>query len=84
MGSRLVASQITRVSYFWHRVGNKVLTFLFNILNNTTFTDVYSCYLLYKSNLIDPEKLVTEGWEQHSETLSIANFSWQEVLRSAY
>ncbi len=72
MGSRLVASQITRVSYFWHRVGNKVLTFLFNILNNTTFTDVYSCYLLYKASLIDPEKLVTEGWEQHSEILSIA------------
>ncbi len=72
MGSRLVASQITRVSYFWHRVGNKVLTFLFNILNNTTFTDVYSCYLLYRASLIDPERLVTEGWEQHSEILSIA------------
>lgn len=72
MGSRLVASQITRVSYFWHRVGNKFITFLFNILNNTTFTDVYSCYLLYKSSLVDPSCLHTSGWEQHAEILSNA------------
>ena len=72
MGSRMVASQITRVSYFWHRVGNKFITFLFNILNNTTFTDVYSCYLLYKSSLVDPSSLLTRGWEQHAEILSNA------------
>ena len=43
MGSRLSGSPITRVSYFWHRIGNRVITFLFNVLNNTTFTDIYSC-----------------------------------------
>ena len=70
IGSRLVASQITRVSYFWHRIANKLITFSFNILNNTTFTDVYSCYLLYKANLLDPNMLLTNGWEQHAEILS--------------
>ena len=70
IGSRLVASQITRVSYFWHRIANKLITFSFNILNNTTFTDVYSCYLLYRSNLLDPNMLLTNGWEQHAEILS--------------
>jgi glycosyltransferase involved in cell wall biosynthesis len=72
MGSRLIASPITRVSYFWHKVGNKLITLTFNILNNTTFTDVYSCYLLYKRSLVPAESLTTEGWEQHAEILSRA------------
>jgi glycosyltransferase involved in cell wall biosynthesis len=72
MGSRLVASPCTRVSYFWHKLGNRLITFFFNILNNTTFTDIYSCYLLYRRSLVDPDELVTEGWEQHAEILSRA------------
>lgn len=71
IGSRLSASQLTRVYYFWHKLGNKFITFVFNILNNTTFTDIYSCYLLFKSELIKPENLVTNGWEQQAEILSL-------------
>ncbi|MBT3306862.1 MAG: glycosyltransferase family 2 protein [Alphaproteobacteria bacterium] len=72
MGSRLVASPCTRVSYYWHKVGNRLITFVFNILNNTTFTDVYSCYLLYRRNLVAVDDIVTEGWEQQAEILSRA------------
>ena len=72
MGSRFVAPQYTRVSYFWHRMGNRCITLLFNIMNNTTFTDIYSCYLMYRRHLVDPEKLTSNGWEQHAEILSIA------------
>ena len=72
MGSRMVAPQYTRVSYFWHKVGNRVITFLFNVLNNTTFTDIYTCYLLYRRDLVRPDQLVTRGWEQHAEILSRA------------
>ena len=71
MGSRLTASQFTRVYYFWHKVGNRFITLMFNILNNTTFTDIYSCYLLFKTDLIKPQELVTNGWEQQAEILSI-------------
>ena len=71
MGSRLSAPQFTRVYYFWHKIGNRLITLIFNILNNTTFTDIYSCYLLFKSDLINPSKLVTDGWEQQAEILSI-------------
>jgi glycosyltransferase involved in cell wall biosynthesis len=71
MGTRLRASQITRVSYFWHYVGNKTLTLLFNLLFNTTFTDIYSCYLLYRRTLLDPEQLRSRGWEQQAEILGI-------------
>jgi Glycosyltransferases involved in cell wall biogenesis len=40
MGSRLLAPAYTRVHYYWHKVGNRFITFAFNILNNTTFTDI--------------------------------------------
>ena len=72
IGSRFVAPQFTRVHYFWHKVGNMVLTLIFNILNNTTFTDIYSCYLIYRRKLVPIEKIVTKGWEQHGEILSLA------------
>ena len=70
IGSRLLSSQLTRVYYFWHKVGNKFLTFLFNVLNNTTFTDIYSCYVVFKASLVDAESLSTSGWEQQAEILS--------------
>ena len=56
LGSRFVAPQYTRVSYVWHKIGNKLLTFLFHMLNNTTFTDIYSCYLMYRRSLLAPEQ----------------------------
>lgn len=72
IGSRFIAPEYTRVSYFWHKVGNRILTFIFNILNNTTFTDIYSCYLLYRRDLVNPQSLKAMGWGQHAEILSIA------------
>ncbi len=70
MGSRLSAPPFTRVYYFWHKFGNKFITLLFNIFNNTTFTDIYSCYILFKSDLLKAEDLLTNGWEQQAEILS--------------
>ena len=70
LGSRLLGPPITRVSYFWNKQGNKVITLLFNIFYNTTFTDIYSCYLVFKRNLLIANTLKSEGWEQHAEILS--------------
>lgn len=72
MGSRFIAPKYTRVHYFWHKVGNALITLIFNVLNNTTFTDTYSCYLMYRRDLIDVAELRSVGWEQHAEILSLA------------
>lgn len=72
MGSRIAAPPCTRVAYFWHKVGNRLLTFVFNIINNTTFTDIYTCYLVFRRSLIRAEELRTHGWEQQAEILSLA------------
>ena len=71
IGSRFIAPEFTRVYYFWHKFGNKVITLLFNIINNTTFTDIYSCYLLFKKDLLDINDLKSDGWEQQAEILSL-------------
>jgi glycosyltransferase involved in cell wall biosynthesis len=73
IGSRMLAPQYTRVHYYWHKVGNKVITWVFNIVNNTTFTDIYSCYLMFRRSLVNPDELTTLGWEQHAEILTIAS-----------
>jgi glycosyltransferase involved in cell wall biosynthesis len=72
MGSRFLAPQYTRVVYFWHKVGNVVITLFFNVLFNTTFSDIYSCYLLYRRDLVSADELVSDGWDQHAEILARA------------
>ena len=72
IGSRFQGSEYTKVMYFWNKIGNKVLTLFFNLLFNTTFTDIYSCYLLYRRNLVDFNNLKTNGWDQHGEILGTA------------
>jgi glycosyltransferase involved in cell wall biosynthesis len=69
IGSRMLAPPWTRVHYFWHKRGNEFLTFFFNLLYNKTFTDTYTCYLLYRRSLLDPSELLSNGWEQHAEIL---------------
>jgi glycosyltransferase involved in cell wall biosynthesis len=69
IGSRFLAPTHVRVHYFWHKIGNLLLTLTFNMLYNTTFTDIYTCYLLFRRTLVDPTKLKTVGWEQQAEIL---------------
>ena len=57
---------------FFHKLGNKFITNLFNLIYNTTFTDIYSCYLCLKRDLIDPLKLKSNGWSQQAEILATA------------
>ena len=69
IGSRFVYSNYTRSHNILNKIGNNFLTLIFNILYNTTFTDIYSCYFAFKKNLIDPDKLRSEGCDQHAEIL---------------
>ena len=68
--SRLSGSKTTRVHYFWHKVGNRIITLFFNICNNTTFTDIYSGYLIFDISKINLSKLRYFGWGQQAEILT--------------
>ena len=71
MGSRFIGNKRT-VLHFWHMLGNKFITFLFNFLNNTTFSDIYCCYCMLKKDLVNVQKLNCNGWGQQAEILTYA------------
>jgi len=56
-GSRFRGGQAGRVLYFWHSVGNYILTLLSNIMTNLNLTDMETCYKLFKINIIKSIKI---------------------------
>ena len=56
-GSRFIGSEEKRVLYFWHMIGNKLLTLLSNMLTNLNLTDMEVCYKVFKANVIKDIKL---------------------------
>ena len=72
LGSRFNYSDYTRSHNILNKIGNHILTFVFNLFYNTTFTDIYSCYLCFKRELLEPSQLKTNGFDQHAEILSKA------------
>ena len=70
IGSRFNYSKYTRSHNILNKFGNKLITLLFNLFYNTTFTDIYSCYACFKAKLLIVSDLKTYGFEQHAEILS--------------
>jgi glycosyltransferase involved in cell wall biosynthesis len=69
LGSRFNYNNYSRSHNFFNKLGNHTLTFFFNILYNTTFTDIYCCYLCFKRELLVVPNIKTLGFEQHAEIL---------------
>ena len=80
--TRLSGSPLTRVHYFWHKLGNKLITFIFNITNNTTCTDIYSGYIIFKRDLIDHKKLIFKGWAQQAELITFLRFKSKKIYEA--
>lgn len=51
-GSRFMGSKPHRILFFWHTIGNRILTFLSNMLTNLNLTDMETCYKLFRSDII--------------------------------
>ncbi len=51
-GSRFMGYQPHRVLFFWHYVGNKMLTLFSNMLTNLNLTDMETCYKVFKTEII--------------------------------
>lgn len=51
-GSRFVGSDEKRILFFWHSVGNHILTLLSNMFSNLNLTDMENCYKVFKSEII--------------------------------
>ena len=51
-GSRFMGGNPHRILFFWHSIGNKILTFLSNAFTNLNLTDMETCYKLFRTELI--------------------------------
>ena len=51
-GSRFLSGRPHRVVYFWHSVGNGILTLLSNFFTDLNLTDMETCYKAFKTDII--------------------------------
>jgi glycosyltransferase involved in cell wall biosynthesis len=51
-GSRFMGGNPHRILFFWHSIGNNMLTFLSNMFNNLNLTDMETCYKLFKAEYL--------------------------------
>ncbi|CAK8722696.1 MAG: Glycosyltransferase involved in cell wall bisynthesis [Candidatus Electronema aureum] len=56
-GSRFVGSEAHRVLYFWHMMGNRLLTLLSNMCTNLNLTDMETCYKVFRKEIIQNIKI---------------------------
>ena len=92
-GSRFLSSGAHRVLYFWHAVGNRLLTLLSNMATNLSLTDMETCYKVFRREVLDdltieedrfgfePEitaKVARGGWRVYEVGISYAGRTYEE------
>ena len=56
-GSRFIGSDEHRVLYYWHSVGNRVLTTLSNMMTNINLSDMETCTKVFRRDVLQSIKL---------------------------
>ena len=92
-GSRFLSGEAHRVLYFWHSVGNRLLTVASNMTSNLNLTDMETCYKMFRRELIqsipieenrfgfEPEitvKVARSGARVYEVSISYAGRSYEE------
>jgi glycosyltransferase involved in cell wall biosynthesis len=61
-GSRFMGGQAHRVLFFWHSIGNRLLTFLSNMLTDLNLTDMETGYKLFRRQVLQGIRLRENGF----------------------
>ncbi len=92
-GSRFAGQGPHRVLYFWHYVGNKLLTLVSNMMTNLNLTDMETCYKMFRREVLEsleieenrfglePEmtaKLALGGWRIYEVGISYSGRTYAE------
>ena len=59
-GSRFAASEQRRVLFFWHALGNRLLTLLSNMANDLNLTDMETCYKAIRADVLKRLRLTSD------------------------
>ncbi len=77
-GSRFHSSQPHRVLYFWHSVGNKVLTTMSNMFTDLNLTDMETCYKAFRREVLDSVHIEEDRFGIEPEiTAKVARGGWR-------
>jgi len=77
-GSRFLGAGPHRVLYFWHSVGNWVLTLLSNMITNLNMTDMETCYKVFRREVLQGISLKSDRFGFHPEiTAKVAKGNWR-------
>lgn len=86
-GSRFAGGGAHRVLYFWHMIGNRIITLMSNMFTNLNFTDVEVCYKVFRKEVIQSFQLKENRFGFEIEvTAKVARGNWRiyEVPISYY
>lgn len=75
-GSRFLGGP-RKAMFFWHMVGNRMLTFVTNLLYNTILTDMETCYKVFTREVADKLHLRSPRWGFDPEITA-------QILRQGY
>ena len=59
-GSRFASSEVRRVLFFWHALGNRVLTMFSNMANDLNLTDMETCYKAVRGDVLKRLRLTSD------------------------
>lgn len=92
-GSRFMGGRPHRVLYFWHYVGNRLLTLLSNMVTNLNLSDMETCYKCFRREVltsleleerafgVEPEltaKVALGGWRVYEVGISYSGRTYAE------
>ena len=77
-GSRLQSSRPRRVLYFWHSVGNRLLTLLSNMFTDLNLSDMETCFKAFRREVAQSLDLVEDRFGIEPEiTAKVAGGGWR-------
>jgi glycosyltransferase involved in cell wall biosynthesis len=77
-GSRFLGGGPHRVCFFWHYMGNRLITAFSNMMTNINLTDVEVCYKMFKKEVLDPIELKEDRFGFEIEiTAKVARAKWR-------
>ena len=77
-GSRFVGGESHRVLYYWHSIGNKLLTLFSNMCTNLNLTDMEVCYKAFRREVIESFSIEEDRFGLEPEiTAKVAKGSWR-------
>jgi glycosyltransferase involved in cell wall biosynthesis len=77
-GSRFVGGESHRVLYYWHYVGNRMLTMFSNIMTNLNLTDMETCYKVFRREVLQSFTIEEDRFGVEPEvTAKVARGRWR-------